>query len=98
MARKNLYLLDGKMEFDDIIKLFERVVGRPITDEERAEAIEEWTADEPQPTPRATNSRGEKTILPAKPKKEDFTDREEWEEALAGWNHRVLPLLRCPPR
>lgn len=42
---------------------------------------------------KAKNSLGQEVNLPARPEREDFESQEEFEEALAGWNHRVLPLL-----
>ena len=41
----------------------------------------------------ALNADGEETTLPASPIREDFPSDEAWEESLAGWNHRVRPLL-----
>lgn len=41
----------------------------------------------------AVNSMGQQTKLPARPELQDYPDQEEWEEAVAGWNHSVAPLL-----
>ena len=42
---------------------------------------------------RAVNSQGQEVNLPAKPERSEFQSDEDWEEAVSGWNHRVLPLL-----
>ena len=36
-------------------------------------------------------------LLATKPQRASFQSQEEWEEALAGWNYRVLPLIQAFP-
>jgi len=42
---------------------------------------------------RAVNSMGVEVNLPPRPERKDFETQDDFEEALSGWNHRVLPLL-----
>jgi hypothetical protein len=46
-AKSTLVLLPGpQIEFEDLMKMFESLTGRPPTVEERAEALREWGSGE----------------------------------------------------
>ena len=53
---------------------------------------------EPVKRKLAVDSRGETVNLPARPERADFKTLGAFQEALSGWNHRILPLLSLPAR